>query len=231
MASPADDPIAPPRSRARLVLAVAVLLVLGLAYAVLASTDALSLLRDPEDLRAWVAGLGWRGPLAIVGAMAVAIVVSPLPSAPIALAAGALYGHLWGTVYIVTGAEIGALIAFTLARVLGYDTLHRWFGERVKLGVLGSQWGLAATIFVLRLIPFVSFDVVSYAAGLTPIAPWRFALATLAGVAPGSFVLAHFGGELTSANAQRALSAALVVGLVTLVPVGYHFLRRRRRHR
>lgn len=76
-----------------------------------------------------------------------------------------------------------------------------------------------AVVFATRLMPFVSFDAVSYAAGLTPLAFWRFAVATLVGVAPASFVLAHFGAEMLSAEARRIELAALALGVVVLLPV------------
>jgi uncharacterized membrane protein YdjX (TVP38/TMEM64 family) len=65
-------------------------------------------LMDRDALEAMVARAGLWGPLLIIGLMTVAVVVSPLPSAPIALAAGAAYGHIWGTVQVVIGAELGA---------------------------------------------------------------------------------------------------------------------------
>lgn len=51
--------------------------------------------------------------------MVAAIVMNPIPSGPIAMVAGAAYGPLWGTLYVVVGAETGALSAFWLARWLG----------------------------------------------------------------------------------------------------------------
>lgn len=159
--------------------------------------EARSLL-EPERLETLVARAGLWGPVLIVTLMTIAVVASPIPSAPIALAAGAAYGHLWGTVQVVIGAELGALIAFGLARVLGHDVLRRVFGDRVDAGLLGSQNALTATVLASRLMPFVSFDMISYAAGLSRLHAWRFALATLAGIIPASFLLAHFGGERRS---------------------------------
>jgi uncharacterized membrane protein YdjX (TVP38/TMEM64 family) len=155
----------------------------------------------------------------IVTLMTVAVVASPIPSAPIALAAGAAYGHLWGTVQVVIGAELGALIAFGLARVLGHDVLRRVFGDRVDAGLLGSQTALTATVFASRLMPFVSFDMISYAAGLSRLHAWRFALATLAGIVPASFLLAHFGGEAVSGDLGRMTWAVLGLGLATGLPL------------
>lgn len=176
-------------------------------------------LMDRETLEALVAPAGVWGPLLIIGLMTVAVVASPVPSAPIALAAGAAYGHVWGTVQVVIGAELGALIAFGLARVLGHDVLRRVFGDRVDAGLLGSQTALTATVFASRLMPFVSFDMISYAAGLSRLHAWRFALATLAGIVPASFILAHFGGEAVSGDLGRTTWAVLGLGLITGLPL------------
>lgn len=188
--------------------------------------EARSLL-EPERLETLVARAGLWGPVLIVTLMTIAVVASPIPSAPIALAAGAAYGHLWGTVQVVIGAELGALIAFGLARVLGHDVLRRVFGDRVDAGLLGSQTALTATVFASRLMPFVSFDMISYAAGLSRLHAWRFALATLAGIIPASFLLAHFGGEAVSGDLGRATWAVLGLGLLTGLPLLWVAMRQK----
>ncbi|MEH6645438.1 TVP38/TMEM64 family protein [Sulfitobacter sp.] len=184
-------------------------------------------LMDGDRLEALVARAGLWGPVVIVTLMTVAVVASPIPSAPIALAAGAAYGHLWGTVQVVIGAELGALIAFGLARILGHDVLRRVFGTSVDAGLLGSQTALTATVFASRLMPFVSFDMISYAAGLSRLHAWCFALATLAGIVPASFLLAHFGGEAVSGDLGRATWAVLGLGLVTGLPLLWIATRRK----
>ncbi|MFZ1701151.1 MAG: VTT domain-containing protein [Pyrinomonadaceae bacterium] len=184
---------------------------------------------NQRNIAGLVSRAGMWGPAIVIGLMAVAVVMSPIPSAPIAIAAGATYGHAWGTLMIVSGAQFGAMIAFGLARWLGYDVLRRWLGERLDLGLLGSQNVLMATIFVSRLLPFVSFDIVSYAAGLTRLAPWRFFLATLAGVLPASFLLAHFGGEMSMAGGAELMGWILVGGAITGIPLITVWLRNQRR--
>lgn len=104
------------------------------------------------------------GPAVVISLITVAVVASPIP---IALAAGVAYGHIWRTVQVVIGSEIGALIAFGLARFLGYDVLRCVFGHRLDAGLFGSQGALTMTVFASRLMPFVSFGMVSYAAGLS----------------------------------------------------------------
>nr|WP_286173975.1 VTT domain-containing protein [Rhodobacter sp. NTK016B] len=183
-------------------------------------------LMDGERLRTLVARAGLWGPVLIVTLMTLAVVASPIPSAPIALAAGAAYGHIWGTALVVIGAELGALIAFALARILGHDVLRRVFGDRVDVGLLGSQTALTTTVFASRLMPFVSFDMISYAAGLSRLHAWRFAFATLAGIVPASFLLAHFGGEAVSGDLGQATWAVLGLGLVTGLPLLWIATRR-----
>jgi uncharacterized membrane protein YdjX (TVP38/TMEM64 family) len=203
------------------------LLALIAVYVALEKTGTLGKMLDGPALRESIERLGIWGPLAIVALMMLAVLVSPIPSAPIAMAAGAAYGHTWGTLYIVTGAEAGALAAFGIARMLGHAMLYRWFGERLSAGLIGSQNVLTGIVFVSRLLPFVSFDLVSYAAGLTLLSVWRFALATLAGVIPAGFLLAHFGQEMTNGEADRFMYTALALGLVTAVPLAVKLLRDR----
>jgi len=214
--------------RAVILLAIAVLGIAVLAvWLFMPSVFAESRgLMDGQRLETLAARAGLWGPVLIVTLMTVAVVASPIPSAPIALAAGAAYGHLWGTVQVVIGAELGALIAFGLARVLGHDVLRRVFGDRVDAGLLGSQTALTATVFASRLMPFVSFDMISYAAGLSRLNVWRFALATLAGIVPASFLLAHFGGEAVSGDLGRATWAVLGLGLITGLPLLWIATRR-----
>jgi len=183
-------------------------------------------LMDAERLDMLVSRAGLWGPVVIVVLMAVAVVASPIPSAPIAMAAGAAYGHLWGSIQVVLGAELGAVIAFSLARVLGHDVLRRVFGDKVDGGLLGSQTALTVTVFASRLMPFVSFDMISYAAGLSRLHAWRFALATLAGIIPASFLLAHFGAEAISGDIGRTTWAVLGLGLVTSLPLLWVAMRK-----
>lgn len=218
-------------SRSRVAAGLALVLALGALYWLLHDSGAIGIILDPGALKAEVGKLGPWGPLVVVGLMVLAILASPIPSAPIALAAGALYGHAWGTLYVLMGAEIGALAAFGIARLAGYELLRHWFGERLSLGWFGSQNALMGLVFASRLLPFVSFDLVSYAAGLTVLSWWRFAVATLAGIVPASFLLAHFGAEMVAGGAAEAIIAALALGVLVAIPFAVKLLRDRRRPR
>jgi uncharacterized membrane protein YdjX (TVP38/TMEM64 family) len=198
------------------------------AYFILINTSLADLFSDLDLLVIRVRELGILGPLLIIGLMVLAIVFNPLPSAPIALAAGAVYGHVVGTIYIVAGAEIGAIIAFTIARFAGHELARKLLGDNLSLGRFGSQKALTTIVFVSRLIPFMSFDLVSYAAGLTVIKFWRFALATLFGLMPVSFILAHMGSEIVESNSSEVAVIILILGLFTLAPLLINAVQRHR---
>ena len=194
---------------------LALLFLLALSISVLALPDVLGFdidLPEREALELWIDAAGLVGPVLVVTLMTAAIVASPLPSAPIALAAGAAYGHTFGTLLVVLGAELGALAAFLLARGLGRPFVERQFGQKMDNGFLGSQNALTFLVFGSRLLPFLSFDMISYAAGLSKLHLWRFALATLAGIIPASFLLAHLGSEAMNGDARAATWTAVALG-------------------
>lgn len=223
MSAPQDTRPHPPWPR--IVAGLAVLAVFLATVLILWRTGMLDRLRDGEALGQAVRQLGPLGPLLIIGLMTVAIVMSPIPSAPIGLASGAVYGHYWGAIYVAIGSEVGALIAFGISRLVGYDALRTRLGARLSTGLLHrfvtSQNALMAVVFATRLMPFLSFDIISYAAGLTPLTTWRFAAATLLGIVPASFLLAHFGAELASGDWGRTGLTVLALGLITLLPVAW----------
>lgn len=201
------------------------------AYFMLINSGFANLFSDLDLLVMRIRELGILGPMLVIGLMVLAIVFNPLPSAPIALAAGAVYGHVVGTIYIVTGAGVGAIIAFAIARFAGHELARKFLGDNLSLGRLGSQNALTTIVFVSRLIPFMSFDLVSYAAGLTAIKLWRFALATLLGLMPVSFILAHMGSEIVESSHGDVIVIILIIGLFTLVPLLINAVQRyRHRH-
>jgi uncharacterized membrane protein YdjX (TVP38/TMEM64 family) len=202
--------------RRALAVALAAVLLAGVILATL-FPQYLPVMTDSQ-VRDMVGRLGPFGPMALVGLMTLAIVVSPVPSGPIAMAAGALYGTTWGAAYAIAGAVLGAVIAFCLARYLGHDAIRQSDNRFLKyIAAPRSQWSLMAIVFASRLIPFISFDAVSYAAGLTAITFPRFALATLMGVIPVSAALAAMGAGMANKSISPMLLA--VIGGITLVPV------------
>ncbi|GAB3530709.1 TVP38/TMEM64 family protein [Photobacterium alginatilyticum] len=176
---------------------------------------------DPQRIVEVVKHSGMAGPLVIIAAIATAIVFSPLPSAPIAMAAGAIYGHFEGTIYVFVGSLIGASAAFGVARVLGLQAAHAWLDQRFPDWKLGDQKRLMWLVMVTRLMPFMSFDLVSYVAGVTVLSYGRFLLATAVGILPACFLLAYLG----EAAIEQSFTLNVVVVIGLLIAAGIWHLR------
>jgi len=168
---------------------------------------------EGDAFRQWVRDAGYLGPFLLIVAMATAVVFSPLPSAPITIGAGALFGHLWGTVYALIGAEIGAVIAFEIARRLGRSHIEKWESAIPQLSHFSSQRRLALAVFIARLLPAISFDIISYAAGLSAMRRWPFAIATGLGMIPATFLFTHLGSGL-GASQDQLLNVLLTLGVL-----------------
>ena len=210
-----------------IVIVLIIVMLVGV-YLLLENMGAKELYLNMDSLILRLRELEIAGPLLVIGLMALAIVFNPLPSAPVALASGAVYGHTLGTAYIVIGAEIGAVIAFMIARLTGFKLMQKYIGDKWSLNRFTTQNSLTVIIFASRLVPFLSFDLISYAAGLTPITLWRFALATFLGLIPASFLLAHFGGEMAESSLQDVTLLVLVIGLITIIPFLFKALKKNR---
>ena len=164
------------------------------------------------------------GPVAVVILLALAVVVSPIPSGPVAMAAGAMFGTVEGGALTALGAVMGALIAFWLSRSLGYRPL-----SASKLPI--ADWitrprpehKLALIVLVSRLIPFISFDAVSYVAGLTSLRPRNFAIATTLGVLPASFAFAALGAGM--ATLDNVMVMIFACGVTAVLPLGWAVIR------
>ena len=203
----------------RLIVFIGFLLLTVIVFMQLIEMGWLDILKNKDKLLILIKELGLIGPVAIICLIAIAIIITPVPSAPIALVSGALYGHTFGTIYVVIGALSGALLAFMISRKLGYDYINRKLHHRMPVKIVGSQNTLMMIVFVTRLAPFISFDVISYAAGLTKLTVGRFIVATLMGIIPISFILAHLGSEVKDGEVESIATALLLLGFFTFMPL------------
>ncbi len=216
----------PEKKKPRYLAFILVLIFLALVLSLLAWPGNLSVLLNidwasPERIIKFVRHSDVGGPLIIIGSMTIAVVLSPLPSAPIAIAAGAIYGPIEGTFYVFSGAMLGAFIAFSIGKVLGFKMAQTWLETHYPNYSSSDQQRLMWLVMVSRLIPFISFDLVSYAAGITALSYHRFLLATAIGILPSSFLLAYFG----KVAGEQSLLINLIIIFSLLIMVGVWCLR------
>lgn len=111
------------------------------------------------------------------------------------------------------GALIGALICFFLSRRYGKSYVEKKFNPKAitRINEFIDRHGFAA-IFAARLIPLFSFDLVSYAAGVTKIRVRKFFLATLLGMIPGTIFYVELGGVLSRHQLIHILATLAALG-------------------
>jgi uncharacterized membrane protein YdjX (TVP38/TMEM64 family)/rhodanese-related sulfurtransferase len=204
------------RGLARALTAIALLVAIGLAVLF---RDRL----DPAALEAWVAGAGAAGPLLFIMIYALATVLF-LPGAALTLVGGALFGPVAGTLYNLTGATIGAVIAFLAARHLAADWVRHRAGPRlggIMGGVEAEGWHFVA---FTRLVPLFPFNLLNYVLGLTRIPLAQYALASALFMLPGAIVYTYLGYAGREALAgsegllQKGLIALSLLGALAFLP-------------
>ena len=172
----------------------------------------------PEALSTWLTSQGRVGPLLLMLLMIIAVIVGPIPTLPVSATAGLVFGVLEGTAIAATGALIGAMAAFWIARLLGREAICRRFPNNPVLARDGSQRFLTITIVITRLIPVFSFALISYAAGVTSIHAWRFALATFIGMLPMTVVFAGLGNSFTMHPALTVIAGVVILMAMVWLP-------------
>jgi uncharacterized membrane protein YdjX (TVP38/TMEM64 family) len=151
-----------------------------------------------DDIRNLIQSWGVAAPLMSIMLMILQAVIAPLPAFLITATNGLVFGVYWGTVISWIGAMCGALVSFTMSRLFyksfsGKIRSHRKGIEYIDR--LSSKYGFRV-ILAARLLPFISFDFISYAAGLSRIKIRSFLIATGIGMLPATIVYTVFGFEM-----------------------------------
>lgn len=147
-------------------------------------------------------------------------VLAPLPAFLITFANAAIFGWWQGAILSWTSSMAGAALCFYLARALGRDTVEKYAGKGALASVEGyfEKYG-SRTILICRLLPFVSFDAISYFAGLTPIKFWPFFIATGMGQLPATIIYSYVGGMLTGGVKYFVTALLCIFSLGILVMI------------
>jgi uncharacterized membrane protein YdjX (TVP38/TMEM64 family) len=157
-----------------------------------------------------------------------------LPGAAIlSLAAGAIFDAFMGTLYVIIGATVGAILAFLVARYLFRDVIQKKFGSRLeKMNRELEERGFNYLLF-LRLVPVFPFFLINLGAGLTKLPLRTFFFGTMIGIIPGSFVFCNAGASLATITSlsevasPRVLGSFALLGLFALVPVLYQKFKKK----
>ncbi len=182
-----------------------------------------------EDFAIWIDALGVWGPLAFMLGYTIATVAF-VPGSLLTLAAGAIFGIAWGTLYVFVAASVGACLAFLVARYVARGTIERRLKGNPKFAAIDEAVGGEGRkiVTLLRLSPIFPFNLLNYALGLTQVRFGDYAVACL-GMLPGTLLYVYTGslaGDLAAAVSGAGTSpsgtgrwALLVVGLIATAAV------------
>jgi uncharacterized membrane protein YdjX (TVP38/TMEM64 family) len=175
---------------------------------------------DVAGLRAQVLDAGVWAPLVLAGLMILQAVIAPLPSSPVTYVNGLLFGLWWGGLLSWASALVAAAICFALSRHFGRPIAQRLVTARaIEWSDRFFERFGAYAVLLGRLLPFVSFDVVSYGAGLTRMSFTGFMAATAIGMIPGTLLYAYLGrlGGDSGVALMWTLAALTALGVVVLL--------------
>jgi uncharacterized membrane protein YdjX (TVP38/TMEM64 family) len=206
---------------------------LTLSVALAAGFTAIIFFRDRlsfELLDNAIKEAGLWGPILFMMLYAIATVFF-LPGSLLTLAGGALFGPLAGTFYNLTGATLGATLAFLVARYLASEWVARKAGSRMKQVIEGIEdegWRFVA---FTRLVPLFPFFLLNYALGLTRIRTTHYILATYVFMLPAAFAFTYVGyagRELAQGGEGLIQKGLLALGLLAAIFFLPRFVKRLR---
>ncbi len=201
-------------------LRLAVLLILVTAFAVILKTNPGAVELSTERLTTYIDSLGMLGPVVFI----LIFTVTPtllLPALPLTIAAGILFGPLWGVVYVAIGSTSGAALAFLVARLLG----RKWVKKILKKGGLGSLdkrvkkdgWKIVA---ITRLIPLFPYNLLNYAFGLSDIGFKAYIIPTFIFMLPATIAYVTFSSSIPDiARGQVGWPLIAGLGLIIILSV------------
>lgn len=180
------------------------------------------LYRDHTFLHDQLRALGWLAPVIFVFLQALQVIISPIPGEVTGFLGGYLFGLRPGFIYSTIGLALGTLAAFWIGRWLGAPIVARYLTSQVieRFRFVMQAEG-AILVFIIYLIPGFPKDIVSYLFGISPIGAWPFAIASILGRMPGTWLLTAQGARTaTGQYTQLALLVALMAAVA--IPLYYH---------
>ncbi len=187
---------------------------LGSVFALLSSMDVNRVVEYIRAFGPWAAAISFC-------LMILQSVAAPIPAFLLTFANAIIFGWWQGAILSWSSAMAGAAVCFWIARLLGRDAVERLASKTAlnSVDVFFERYG-NHTILICRLLPFVSFDLVSYAAGLTGMGFWGFFLATGIGQLPATIVYSYVGGMLTGGVKLFVTALMILFALTVLIALG-----------
>ncbi len=141
-----------------------------------------------------------------------------IPGAAIlTLAAGAMFGVVYGSIIVSFASTIGATLAFLTARWLIGAQIQKKFGQQLELINQGIEKEGGYYLFTLRLVPLFPFFVINVLMGLTRIKTLTYYWVSQLGMLPATVIYVNAGAQ--TANIDQIgdlLSPSLILSFTLL---------------
>ncbi|CEJ73013.1 DedA family protein [[Clostridium] sordellii] len=173
---------------------------------------------DVDMLKKYILSFGMWAPTVSFILMILQSVIAPIPAFIITFANAGLFGWINGAILSWTSSMIGATLCFYIARFLGRDVVIKLTSNEGlnKVDKFFGKYGNYA-ILIARLLPFISFDIVSYAAGLTSMKFSAFFIATGIGQLPATIIYSYIGGVLTGTTKTLVTGLLFIFALSAII--------------
>ncbi|WP_276623993.1 TVP38/TMEM64 family protein [Syntrophomonas wolfei] len=173
---------------------------------------------DVDAARDYILSFGIWAPVVSFFLMVFQSVAAPLPAFVITFANAGLFGWVKGAALSWSSAMVGAILCFAIARLYGRSVVEKFTTRRAlkEVDVFFEKYGKWA-VLIARLLPFISFDIVSYAAGLTAMGWWEFIWATGLGQLPATLVYSYVGDMLVGSVRNVVFGLLILFALTTII--------------
>ena len=173
----------------------------------------------PARIESFLSRFGNYAPLVYILLLAVAIVISQIPECPVGHSCRDAIWNLPGRPVQPRGGMLGATACFFIARFLGISFIRKIFGKVPCFSERCKDSHVAVLIFLSRLMPFFSFDLISYCAGFTNIKTRTFLVATFLGMIPMTFLFTRMGGLIMDQSYLPLLFNGIILIVFLLAPL------------
>jgi uncharacterized membrane protein YdjX (TVP38/TMEM64 family) len=182
---------------------------------------------DQAQLQAWLRRMGIWAPILYIVFYTVGTILV-LPSTPLNLSGGALFGVWWGTLWTSLAALIAAIVAFAFTRTVGQAYMARKLAGRWEAIDAEMRQGGLFYMFAIRLLPIIPYGIVNFAAGLTSIHFRDYFVGTFLGTVPGILPFVMMGAGVQAVAKGNLLPLMCAFGLAGMLVGGATWYRRRR---
>ena len=153
-----------------------------------------------------------------------------LPSTPLNLTGGAIFGIWWGTLWTTVAAVVAAAVAFTFTRTIGRELIAKKLAGRWQALDAEIRQGGLFYLFAVRLLPIIPYGLVNFTAGLTSIRYRDYIAGTILGTVPGVLPFVMMGAGLQALSQGDIIPIMLASALTGMLVAVATWYRRRRQH-